>query len=116
MAGPTTFVEFGKKLGSKPLVYWLLWIFMGLATLLSSTNRQWSSSKLVSEAVGHWEQQLPMILEEANAWKQKQELVEPADKESLQSDWMKWHGIVAVVESSGKGMTSHRAMTRCFRI
>ena len=108
MAGPTTFVEFGKKLGSKPLVYWLLWIFMGLATLLSSTNRQWSSSKLVSEAVGHWEQQLPMILEEANAWKQKQELVEPADKESLQSDWdeVAWDRSGCRIQWKGNDLTS----------
>ncbi|MBM3923570.1 MAG: hypothetical protein FJ338_01725, partial [Sphingomonadales bacterium] len=108
MDGPSTFVELGKKLGAKPLVYSLLWIFMGLATLLFSTNRQWSSSKLVSEAVEHWEQQLPKILEQANAWKQQQELVEPADKESFQSDWdeVAWDPSGCRIQWKGNDLTS----------
>ncbi|MFM7587711.1 MAG: hypothetical protein ACKO55_01225, partial [Bacteroidota bacterium] len=71
-------------------------------------NRQWSSTKLVSEAVGHWEQQLPMILEEANAWKQEQELVEPADKRSLQSDWdeVAWDRSGCRIQWKGNDLTS----------
>ncbi|NBV05510.1 MAG: hypothetical protein EBS08_07610, partial [Cytophagia bacterium] len=90
------------------MIYWLLWIFMGLAALWSSNNRQWSSSKLVSEAVGHWEQRLPLILEEAKAWKQQQELVEPADKESLQSGWdeVAWDPGGCRIQWKGNDLTS----------
>lgn len=95
MAWPSSFDFVWKKLIAKPLVYWLLWCFLGLAVLWSYQSQQWSSSKLVSEAVRYWEQQLPVIFEQMEDWKQNPDAVQGAwDEVSWDQDGCRtyWKG------------------------
>ncbi len=108
MVGPSTFTVMGQKLGAKPLVYWLLWGIVGLALLWSYANRQWSSSKLVSEAVQHWEQEIPLILEQVKEWKQNQKTLDNGDEGHVQDDWdeVSWDSSLCRTHWKGNDLTS----------
>lgn len=75
MALKTALDSFWKKLTAKPRVIWMLWILVGIAVLWAKQSQYWSSTQLVSEAVRHWEGQLPMLIEQMEEWKQNPKAV-----------------------------------------